>query len=700
MPPESSPDVKFEIGHVLFIDIVGYSKLLINQQSEQIQKLKDIARGTEQVRVAEAEGKLLRLPTGDGGALVFRNNPEAPVLCALEIAKALKSHPELRVRMGIHSGPVNEVTDLNAQANIAGAGVNIAQRVMDCGDSGHVLLSKRVADDLEQYPQWRSQLHYLGECEMKHGVRIGVVNLYNDEIGNPQVPKKLRIIRKLRWRSRSVATAAAVLLLTGVIVALVIASKKAAKSTVAIPKKSIAVLPFQNLSRDPDNAYFADGIQEEILTRLSRIRDIKVISRTSTERYKSAPANLLEIARQLGVAHILEGTVQKAADQVRVNVQLIDAETDSHLWAEGYDRRLTDVFAVESEIASKIANTLKAKLNTAEQEALAAQPTNDSEAHQLYLRGRYFWSKQTGADLDKAIDYFSQAIVKDPRYAAAYAGLSDTYLFLPYWTSAPVADCLRKAQAAAEKAMQLDNSLAEPHASLALTLFLAEFDLVRAKREFEQALEANPNYATAHHEFGISVLPALGEIDHAIAELKLAVELDPFSAFINANLGYMYIMDRRYPEAITQLRSTVELNPGYYLSHRCLGQALELSGHLDQAIAEYEKPHEPNDEPYALAYQAHLHGIKGDREKALQLFNQMNDLSRHRTVQPVEIDYAFALAYIGLGNKEEAIHALERAYQNKHYEVFSFVRLDPMLDPLRAEARFQSLVAKVFSGKQ
>src|SRR6266581_3411854 len=202
MSAETASNLKFEIGHVLFIDIVGYSKLLINEQSEQIQKLKEIVRGTEQVRLAEAEGKLLRLPTGDGGALVFRNSPEAPVLCALEIASELKSHPELRVRMGIHSGPVNEVTDLNAQANIAGAGINIAQRVMDCGDAGHILLSKHVADDLEHYPRWQPYLHSLGECEVKHGTRLGLVNLYSDGVGNPRLPKKFEALRKHRSRVR------------------------------------------------------------------------------------------------------------------------------------------------------------------------------------------------------------------------------------------------------------------------------------------------------------------------------------------------------------------------------------------------------------------------------------------------------------------------------------------------------------------
>src|SRR6202023_1667984 len=267
MPSDAPSEVKFEIGHVLFIDIVGYSKLLINEQSERIQKLKEIVRGTEQVRLAEEEGKLLRLPTGDGGALVFRNSPEAPVLCALEIAKALKNHPELRVRMGIHSGPVNEITDLNEQANIAGAGINIAQRVMDCGDAGHILLSKHVADDLEHYPRWKPYLHDLGECEVKHGHKVSLVNLHNNEVGNPKAPKKFQAVQQHRARTRWAAIVTALLLFSAIVAAFVIVSKKSATSTSAVPEKSIAVLPFENRSEDKANAYFADGIQDEILTR-------------------------------------------------------------------------------------------------------------------------------------------------------------------------------------------------------------------------------------------------------------------------------------------------------------------------------------------------------------------------------------------------------------------------------------------------
>src|ERR1700682_4646618 len=413
MPSEQSSDVKFEIGHVLFIDIVGYSKLLINEQSEQIQKLKEIVRGTEQVRLAEAEGKLLRLPTGDGGALVFRTSPEAPVLCAMEIAKALKSHPELRVRMGIHSGPVNEISDLNEQANIAGAGINIAQRVMDCGDAGHILLSKRVADDLEQYPQWRSQLHDLGECEVKHGMRLHVVNIYRDELGNPNPPDKFRSAAQtsqVRLKPSFVGIIAVVLLVGVAIVAMIFtpailrSREKGQKnnpasanetSVVAIPEKSIAVLPFENRSEDKANAYFADGIQDEILTRLSKIADLKVISRTSTQHYKSAPENLPEIARQLGVAHILEGSVQKSGGAVRVNVQLIKAANDSHLWADTFDRKLTDIFAVESEVAKAIAEQLRVHLSGGEEQVIAAKPTDNPEAYDAYLRGLAY-SLRTG----------------------------------------------------------------------------------------------------------------------------------------------------------------------------------------------------------------------------------------------------------------------------------------------------------------
>src|SRR6266516_3728441 len=348
-------EVQLEIAHVLFIDIVGYSKLSVNDQHAAVEEINQIVREAEKFQRDEAARLLLKIPTGDGMVLVFYASPEAPAQCAVEISRALKEHPRLQLRMGIHSGPVSGVVDVNERANLTGAGLNMAKRVMDCGDAGHILLSKHVAEDLEEYEQWRPLLHDLGSCEVKHGVRVAVVNLYDDQFGNSKLPRRFEALQKRRTRMRWAATTAALLALAAIIGGIAMFSRYRVRSVLAAPGKSIAVLPFENLSEEKANAYFAEGIQDEILTRLSKIAELKVISRTSTQHYKSAPENLTEIARQLGVAHILEGSVQKSGDAVRVNVQLIKAANDSHLWADTFDRKLTDIFSVESEIAKAIA---------------------------------------------------------------------------------------------------------------------------------------------------------------------------------------------------------------------------------------------------------------------------------------------------------------------------------------------------------
>src|SRR6266496_388899 len=399
---EPKPDLPLEIANILLIDVVGYSKLLVNEQIELLQELKQIVRSSESFRAAEARGELIRVPTGDGMALVFFHSPEEPARCALEISKELQDHPSIQLRMGVHSGPISRVTDVNEKTNIAGSGINVAQRVLDCGDAGHILLSKHLADDLAQYRHWRPHLHDLGECEVKYGLRLHLVNLYKDNLGNPQVPEKLRRRRKWKQESDMVRPVSLrrpprsllVLALVVAALAMVISSltffqrvslrmtrsippeETPSKGAVLIPEKSIAVLPFENRSEDKANAYFADGIQGEILMRLSKIADLKVISRTSTQHYKSAPENLREIARELGVAHIVEGSVQKNGDAVRVNVQLIKAATDSHLWADTFDRKLTDIFSVESDVAKAIADQLRAKLTGREEQEIAAKPTD------------------------------------------------------------------------------------------------------------------------------------------------------------------------------------------------------------------------------------------------------------------------------------------------------------------------------------
>src|SRR6476660_6855361 len=515
MPTEHSSELKFEIGHVLFIDIVGYSKLLINEQSEQIQKLKEIVRHAEQVRLAEAEGKLLRLPTGDGGALVFRNSQEAPVLCALEITKELKKQPELRVRMGIHSGPVNEVTDLNEQANIAGAGINIAQRVMDCGDAGHILVSKHVAEDLEQYDQWQPYLHDLGECEIKHGERLSLVNFYNHEIGNSAMPNKFSKSDKAaaaaatqpsRSRIATIALGIGALIVVGA-AALFFASRTAFRtvsgrvqpvpaSAAPVSEKSIAVLPFQNLSDDKSNAYFSEGIQDEILTRLSKVAALKVISRTSTMKYKSEPENLREVGKQLGVAHIVEGSVQKVANAVKVNVQLIRAATDEHLWAESYNRKLDDVFGVEGEVASAIADQLNAKLTGAEQKAVAEKPTENAEAYDVYLRAVAIDNAITLDTTKRVADLYAEAVRLDPQFALAWARLAVARSFL-YLNGIDLEKNSGAAvKDAADRAISLQPELGEAWLAQGVYRYRVLRDFQGALQSYEEALRRLPNSAS------------------------------------------------------------------------------------------------------------------------------------------------------------------------------------------------------------
>jgi TolB-like protein/Tfp pilus assembly protein PilF len=610
---EVKKEIGLEIGHVLFVDIVGYSKLLINEQSEQMQKLREIVRGTEQFRMAEAAGKLLRLPTGDGGALVFRTSPDAPVLCALEISKELKSHPELRVRMGIHSGPVNEITDLNEQANIAGAGINVAQRVMNCGDAGHILLSKHVAEDLEQYRQWQPHLHDLGECEVKHGVRIHAVNFYTDEMGNPEVPEKFKTVgaATVKAPKSSIPKWAAIL----IVIAIAIGSflfwqrqkPKTTAVTPAIPEKSIAVLPFQNLSRDPDNAYFADGIQDEILTRLSKIADLKVISRTSTQHYKSAPENLPEIAKQLGVAHILEGSVQKSGEAVRVNVQLIKAANDSHLWADTFDRKLTDVFSVESEVAKAIADQLRAHLSGREEQVIAAKPTDNVEAYDAYLRGLAYTLKaaNTPANALGAQKYLREAVRLDPKFALSWALLSfvdaSGYLAL---TLQPTLALREEARQAAETALTLQSDLGEAVWAKAYYHYACLKDYDTAVRYFEQARQFLPNSSRIPQSLAY-VARRRGQWDRSESYFNEAERLDPRNVNLLTQHALSYICLRRFPEALRKLDQVLDITRDDLDTLAVKAAIAQAEGDLPRASALLAPLHPAVDLPQALETQVY-----------------------------------------------------------------------------------------------
>lgn len=1085
MPSEHSADVKFEIGHVLFIDIVGYSKLLINQQSEQIQKLKEIVRGTEQVCLAEAEGKLLRLPTGDGGALVFRNNLEAPVLCALEVAKALKSHPEIRVRMGIHSGPVNEVVDLNEQSNIAGAGINMAQRVMDCGDAGHILVSKRVADDLEHYAKWRSQLHELGECEVKHGLRISLLNLFSDEVGNPELPEKFRKAKKQtkpaaagrgeelwlavlpfkssgdveiesfanglgeeittglsRFRYLSVVAGASAARLKeetedertlgarlgaryvlqgsirkggssirvtaqlvdvqtgtqlwaetynrdlqastifdaqddiaarivatvadsyGVLVhslreateqkddadftpaewqfqwfayreqitpsnhaalrsrleraaksdnrpsdlwaclaqicvdeyafgwqddatsldrALVAARRgveldranqfamvalaqthffrqdlaafgpaaeramalnplntdalgilgleivhtgefergtaivrramelnpnhagwmhfaplwdhfhkreyeqaleranrvdvpglfwpflvmasacghlsrraeaKAAvrdllaldpdfatharanigtwhfasglmepildglrKAGLSIPEngssdspkrnpqprrdikgataaKSVAVLPFVNLSADKADEYLSDGMTEELINALAKVPGLRVPGRTSCFAFKGkSEADIFrKVGDQLHVETVLEGSVRKAGDKLRVTAQLINVNDGYHLWSKDYDGDVRDIFAFQSNVAQRVVEALQINLGVEEARALTKKSTENPEAHRLYLLGRYEFGKYSEAGWTSSIRYYEQALKLDPNYALAYCGLADTYAYMG-GVVMPSREAVVKEKEFAQRALQLEPQLAEAHLSLAAA-FAGAFDWQDAQAEFDRAIELNPNLAWAY-EIYAWYLGGVGRLDDAIANDKKAITLDPLNSFFQAALAYFLYHARRYDDAIVQIKKTLELDPASTLAHHLLGCCLLWKGDTAGAIAEFQRSKIMVAGAWYQGLLGYAYAISGDRPKAEQILRELEEMAKRQYVSTT----AFADIYLGLGEKEKALDWLERSYQDQESACW-YLKVDPIYDSVRNEPRFQALVQEIFGSNR
>ena len=695
MPSASSSDVKFEIGHVLFIDIVGYSKLLINEQSEQMQKLREIVRGTEQFRSAEAEGKLLRLPTGDGGALVFRTTPEAPVLCALEISKKLKSHPELRVRMGIHSGPVNEITDLNEQANIAGAGINVAQRVMDCGDAGHILISKHVAEDLEHYPRWRPFLQDLGGCEVKHGGRVHAVNFYSDEVGNAVIPEKFKTVAAAvpiaRAAPRKYFVVAAFVIATVAIGGFLFwkqQNPKASAAVSAIPEKSIAVLPFVNMSADKNDEYLSDGISEELITALSKISGLQVKARTSSFAFKGKNEDIQKIGQLLHVSHLLEGSVAKAGNKLRITAQLIQTSDGNHLWSETYDREMQDIFAVRSDVAHQVVQALQVKLEVEATRALAQKSTENLKAFQYYMQGRQYIQRRTRQDLFTTIQYDEKALQEDPNYALAYAGLADAYEALGFRGYIAPNEGRRRAEQAAHKALALDENLAEAHAALGLaytTFFPSNFSL--GDRELRRAIELSPSLPLARQYLGFSLVHQ-GRVDESLAEFLKARELDPFSSIIARGLAAPYYLKRDYVRALELLRQANELGPafsapfeiGIYIQNRL----------FNEALAELEKAEqERKGDPLLIFSRGIVYAAQGKRAEALGIIKGLEEMSGANLSQAAYI----ANVYAALNEKDSALTWLERALATG--SLGYFYKDEPVWDSIRSDPRFADLLRRM-----
>ena len=559
MPAEPDPEVQLEIGHVLFMDVVGYSKLLLNDQRELQQQLAHIVRNTAQFRVAEAAGKLVRVPAGDGMALVFFNSPEAPVQCAIEIARELKHHPQMQLRMGIHSGPVTEVRDVNDQTNVAGSGINLAQRVMDCGDAGHILLSRRVAEDLAQSRQWEPHLHDLGECAVKHGVGLSIVNFYTDEVGNAALPEK---IRKAQEERAAAAVASrpppmlrrkSVLLAAAIPLAILLAAGLwfFFRQTAAASEKSIAVLPFENFSDDKQNAFFADGIQDDILTSLAKIGDLKVISRSSVMQSRGAGRqNLREIGKQLGVMAVLEGSVRREGERIVVNVQLIDARNDRHLWAERYDRTLADSLGLQGELATEIASRLSATLSPEEKARMERKPTGNAEAYVLYLRARQLeLSPDTLLqDYRAAVDLYGQAIQLDPAFALAHARLASTCAEI-YHFHEPLESWEKKARSEAAEALRLQPNLSEAHFALGQCYFWMDQNYEAALEQFAVAAKLAPNN-TEPGQLVAAVRRRQGHWQESLDEYERIATRDPQNPNVARTLLITNTALRRWPQAM------------------------------------------------------------------------------------------------------------------------------------------------------
>jgi TolB-like protein/Flp pilus assembly protein TadD len=693
MPEGTLHDSRLEIAHVLFIDIVGYSKLPVNRQSELLRLLNQVVRESQQFRSAEAEEKLVRLPTGDGMALAFFTSPDAPVSCAMEVARRLKEFPQLQVRMGVHSGPVDVVHDVNDRTNVTGAGMNTAQRVMDCADAGHILLSKRLADDLGQYEQWQPYLYDLGECEVKHGLKLELVNLFDGEAGSPELPEKLKRKHEahalesraaLRRRRRLIifASLGLILLVLSVVFAL------RWRLEVVPSEKSIAILPFKPLVAGITDPVLEMGMADTLITKLSGSTGMVVASLHSARML--ADQDPREAGRKLGVSSVLEGVVQKAGDRLRVTVRLIKVADGSSPWSGTYDEKFTDVFSVQDTISQKVVEALALKLNPEDQKRLTRRYTDNLDAYQLYLTGRYHYGKLSPPELSKSIGYFEQAIALDQNYALAYFGLAESYRSISMVGDLRPKDTFPQAATAARKAIELDATLAEPHVTLEFVQTWFEWNWEEAEEEGRRAVELNPNLAMAHIALG-QALSVKGRVDEALEHVSRARQLDPVSPLIAAFNGAAFTDAKRYDAARNLLQQSIELNPEFWLAHHFLAQLYMVQNKYPEALAEFDLAvqysHGNSDASSARAY---VWAVTGDTAKARQTLEQLQQEATQHYVPPSSI----AVIFYGLGDLEQTFAWLEKGCDERDPHL-TFLAADPKWDRVRNDPRFIGILQRV-----
>ena len=731
MPTEHSSDLKFLIGHVLFIDIVGYSKLQIEEQKERLAQLTKIVLGTAQVRESSDE-QLVRLPTGDGMALVFDHSAEEPARCALEIAQALKGHPEVLVRMGVHSGPVSEVTDVSGRTNIAGAGINMAQRVMDCGDAGHILLSQRVAEDLAQYRQWAPRVHDLGECDVKHGVRVHIFSLRTDELGNAERPVKFQQEREKEQsvvaapspgRSRLMLIVLSILIFFLICLAigyfgfdkfvlaprreaaLVAATEKSlaarpmAESKPTVSANSVAVLAFDNLSDDKGSEYFSEGISEELLTVLQKIPGLHVAARTSAFWFKGKNATAQEIGQKLGVAYLVDGSVRKAGDMVRIAARLTQANTGEQLWSENYTRNLKDVFAVQTEIAQTIVGQLRGQLTDGATDPAARAAiqalvqaaekggTKNVEAHQHYLQGRFYANRHSKENVRKALAEYQLAVEIDPSFALAWAGLAQAHLwFCNYSTEAGRAGFdahMASAREATARALALEPNLPEA-LRVRADLQSFDFDWKGADQTLRTALALAPADSALLTDAGTLAL-AKGDTARGIALYREAVSLDPINSLARSFLAYSLSLTGQFAEAQAEYSKVRELNPAVPWAHAGLGISFLLQGKFEEAVV---AAHDEAVEWAQLTVVAMARWSQSRIPEADAALARLVERSAGMAA------YQIAEVHAYRGDKDRALEWLERARQQRDAGL-NFLRTDPFLANLHGDPRWNAFLRTI-----
>jgi len=664
------------------MDIVGCSKLPSDDQKRIVGRLQEMVRESSEFRRSRANDQVISLPTGDGMALAFLTKLDAAAQCAIEITKAIQAESLCKIRMGVHTGSVFVMEDINDARNISGAGINRAERVMSCGGDGHILLSDTAAESLRHLSEWRDKIHEVGECQIKDGW-IRVWNLVDGPIGNPELPKKSRkYIRRRRLMLETGLTALALLLVAAVAGAFLL-GRVTHSAMPGVDEPSIAVMPFEDKSLEKNQAYFSDGLADELRNGLAKIKGLRVAGSTSSVQVSNQPLEFRTIGEKLNVATILEGNVRKQGNRWRISVSLIKAADGFHLWSEIYDQDLTDIFAVQEQIARAVTRELKVKLLGGNATSPPKQNTN-AEAYNAYLQGKYFMGRGSKETLEKAVDYFEQAIKLDARYAPAWVGLGEARSHQAGWAYLPVEDGYRKARAAVDRALEFDPTLGEAYFAMGNIQEFHEWDWAGADASFKRAEDLEPGSPKVKQGAG-GLARILGRWDDALALYRRAIEIDPLDPRAYFGRGIVLYYAGQNQNATTALKKALELAPEMSLVHAYLGQVYLATSQAQRALAEMEQEKDPAFRlcGMAVAYRA----LGQEKESGANLAEL---ISKFQAANPYQIAEVLAFR----GDTDQAFEWLRKAYTARDTGLPE-LKGDALMKNLSKDPRYTEFLVKM-----